>query len=46
VTLQAAPFIEDGETWVPVRLFEKLGYALTADPQNGIVDLREQPDGG
>lgn len=38
--LQAAPFVEDGETWVPVRLFERgLGYTLSADPQNGIVDL-------
>lgn len=38
--LQAAPFVESGETWVPVRLFEgTLGYKLDADPQNGIVDL-------
>ncbi len=37
--LQGAPFVEDGETWVPVRLFESLGYTLSADPQNGIVDL-------
>ncbi|PQV65459.1 Copper amine oxidase N-terminal domain-containing protein [Abditibacterium utsteinense] len=38
--LQAAPFVESGETWVPVRLFERgLGYTLSADPQSGIVDL-------
>jgi hypothetical protein len=38
--LQAAPFVEDGETWVPVRLFERnLGYQLSADAPNGIVDL-------
>ena len=38
--LQAAPFVENGETWVPVRFFEQgLGYKLVADPQNGIVDL-------
>lgn len=38
--LQAAPFEEGGETWVPVRFFEDaLGYTLTADPNNGIVDL-------
>jgi hypothetical protein len=38
--LQAAPFVENGETWVPVRLFERgLGYTLIADAQNGIVDL-------
>lgn len=40
VELQAAPFVESGETWVPVRLFEKaFGYSLVADPQNGIVEL-------
>ncbi len=40
VELQAAPFVENGETWVPVRLFERgLGYTLSADPENGIVDL-------
>lgn len=37
--LQGAPFVDDGETWVPVRLFESLGYTLSADAQNGIVDL-------
>lgn len=38
--MQAAPFVENGETWVPVRLFENgLGYSLSADAQNGIVDL-------
>lgn len=38
--LQAAPFVEEGETWVPVRLFERgLGYGLSADPASGIVDL-------
>ena len=38
--LQAAPFVEDGETWVPVRLFERnLGYTLAADARNSIVDL-------
>lgn len=38
--MQAAPFVESGETWVPVRLFERgLGYTLSADPENGIVDL-------
>ena len=40
--LQAAPFVENGETWVPVRLFENnLGYSLSADPQSGIVDLTQ-----
>jgi len=40
IALQAAPYVQDGETWVPVRLFEKVfGYSLVADPQNGIVEL-------
>jgi len=40
VKLSAAPFVESGETWVPVRFFESaLGYKLNADPQNGIVEL-------
>lgn len=39
-SLQAAPFVEEGETWVPVRFFEGvLGYKLNADSQNGIVEL-------
>jgi len=38
--LQAAPYAENGESWVPVRFFEKaLGYTLSADPENGILDL-------
>jgi hypothetical protein len=40
VTLQAAPFAEEGETWVPVRFFESvMGYKLSADPTNSIVEL-------
>jgi len=39
VPLNGAPFVESGETWVPVRFFQTLGYKLDADPQNGIVDL-------
>ena len=38
--LTAAPFVEEGELWVPVRAFESvLGLKLNADPQNGIVEL-------
>ena len=30
--LQAAPYVEDGETWVPVRFFNlQLGYGLNVD---------------
>lgn len=40
IELQAAPFVEEGETWVPIRLFERgLGYKLSADAVNKIVDL-------
>ena len=42
MSIQAAPYVENGETWVPVRLFENnLGYSLSADPQSGIVDLTQ-----
>ena len=41
--LQAAPYVENGEFWVPVRLFENpLPFTLNADSQNGIVDLTKQ----
>ncbi len=40
VPLQAAPFTEEGETWVPVRFFESvMGYKLSADSQSQIVEL-------
>ncbi|BCM89854.1 hypothetical protein IAD21_01702 [Abditibacteriota bacterium] len=40
--LTGTPFVESGETWVPVRFFESaLGYKLSADPQNGIVELSQ-----
>jgi trimeric autotransporter adhesin len=29
--LQAAPFIAEGQMWVPVRFFEKLGITLNVD---------------
>ncbi len=37
--LQDEPYLEDGEIWVPVRLFEKLGYNLDADVTNKAVSL-------
>jgi len=40
--LTGTPFVESGETWVPVRFFESgLGFKLSADPQNGIVELSQ-----
>ena len=40
VPLTGAPFVEDGETWVPVRFFESaLGFKMNADSENGIVEL-------
>ena len=45
VPLTGAPFIEEGETWIPVRFFESaLGFTMNADPQNGIVDLSMPQD--
>jgi hypothetical protein len=37
--LQEAPRLQDGETWVPVRFFNLLGYNLAVDPQNSSVDI-------
>jgi hypothetical protein len=31
LTLQAPPFIQDSMMWVPVRLFEALGYTMQVD---------------
>ncbi len=40
VAINGAPFVEEGETWVPVRFFESvMGLTMSADPQNGIVEL-------
>ena len=39
-TLQDAPFVEDGETWVPVRFFNTtLGANVNVDLQNNSVDI-------
>jgi hypothetical protein len=37
--LQDEPYLDDGEIWVPVRLFEKLGYHLQADVTSKSVSL-------
>jgi len=38
--LQAAPYLENGETWVPVRLFsEGLGYNVGVDLGSKTVDI-------
>ena len=38
--MQAAPFVENGEMWVPVRFFERvLNVTMQADPKNGIVEF-------
>ena len=42
IPLSAAPFIYEGETFVPVRLFEKLpGVSLQADPSSLQVDITQ-----
>ncbi len=38
--LQAAPYLEEGETWVPVRFFNQpLGYQLGVDTATNQVEL-------
>lgn len=38
--LQAAPYVDEGETWVPVRLFsEGLGYNVGVDLATKTVDI-------
>ena len=38
--LQAAPYVEEGEAWVPVRFFEQpLGYGLSVNLENSQVDF-------
>jgi len=38
--LQAAPFVEGGEAWVPVRFFNAaLGANVNVDLENSIVDI-------
>jgi hypothetical protein len=38
--LQAAPYVDSGDTWIPVRFFEQpLGYQVNADWQNKQVDI-------
>lgn len=41
-TLQDAPFVEDGEAWVPVRFFNTtLGAGVNVDLQSSSVDLTD-----
>jgi len=38
--LQEAPYVEEGEAWVPVRFFEQtLGYKLNVGLENSQVDF-------
>ncbi len=40
MSLQAAPFVDAGETWVPVRFFNTiLGYALNVNLGENLVEL-------
>ena len=40
VELQDEPYLDEGDTWVPVRFFERpLGYKVNADWQNKQVDI-------
>jgi hypothetical protein len=38
--LQAAPYLDEGDTWVPVRFFNQpLGYALNVQLDSNTVEL-------
>jgi hypothetical protein len=38
--LQAPPYLDDGDTWIPVRFFNQpLGYQLEFDLKNNLVKL-------
>ena len=38
--LQAAPYVEGGDTWVPVRFFNiQLGYAVNVDLGSNTVEI-------
>lgn len=38
--LQAAPYVSEGDTWVPVRFFERpMGYDIVADWENKNVQI-------
>jgi hypothetical protein len=40
IELQAAPYLADGDTWIPVRFFSKpLGYNINVDLQTNKVDI-------
>jgi len=46
-TLQDAPFVEDGEAWVPVRFFnDVLGAGVNVDLQSNSVDITGGATGG
>lgn len=39
-SMQAAPYVENGETWVPVRFFNQImGYALNVNLAENLVEL-------
>ena len=37
--LQAAPYLQDGETWVPVRFFNLVGQQIVVNPQEKHVEM-------
>ncbi len=40
IELQAAPYLADGDTWVPVRFFSQpLGYNISVDLATNQVDI-------
>ncbi len=37
--LQEAPYLEDGETWVPVRFFNLVGQQISVNVQEKQIDM-------
>ena len=37
--MPGATYLEDGEAWIPARLFERLGYGLQVDTQSKTVNF-------
>jgi hypothetical protein len=40
VTLRAAPYLDNGDTWIPARFFQQaLGFGLQVDNQRNLVQF-------
>lgn len=40
ITLRAAPYLDNGDTWIPARFFQQaMGYGLQADAEKNLVQF-------